>query len=331
MRPLILLIIAAGLWYFFFLDDLDKGKRPVEDDEPARERVSEPEPAPLPSPPPPVRRPELPPAPQVSLPRPVAPPPSVGTTRVKPPKGSVPFKMVGEFVVAFGDVLIGKPTERGFPENGFIPAPKVKPWKSAKIAYSLHQDLPNPERVLKVIEYFNTNTPIQFVPLADHKDSLVFAPTPNNEEICLSYVGKIGGHQPIFIHDRCGETEIIHEIMHAIGFVHEHSRPVRDQYVRVNWDAIEPDKQAQFEVVPDEMTSWYNDRPFDYNSVTLYEDTDFARSPGDVTLQATYPGQKVAPVQEGLSEEDLNRLRISFPENEKPKVPGKSDDNDGRF
>ena len=31
---------------------------------------------------------------------------------------------------------------------------------------------------------------------------------------------------------------IVHEAMHALGFFHEHQRPDRDAYVKVNWDNI---------------------------------------------------------------------------------------------
>ncbi len=229
--------------------------------------------------------------------------------RPKPPKGAIPFEVHDGLVVAFGDILLGKPTRPDFPEQGFIEAPALHTWPKGEIAYSFHPQLNNPERVMRVIAYFNEFSPVRFVPYTNQTDSIVFA--PSTVPLCLSYVGRIGGHQPIYLDDRCGDKEITHELMHALGFIHEHSRPDRDNYVKVNWDNIEEDKQSQFESAPLSLADPYKGRPFDYQSVMIYGPTDFAKQRGEATLESR-TGALIEPARQGLSPEDLLRLQMLY-------------------
>ena len=56
---------------------------------------------------------------------------------------------------------------------------------------------------------------------------------------CSSYVGRRGGRQDVTIGRGCirlGTCQ--HELFHALGTIHEQSRPDRDAHVRINWDNI---------------------------------------------------------------------------------------------
>ena len=44
----------------------------------------------------------------------------------------------------------------------------------------------------------------------------------------------------VFGYDCMTLGDIAHEIMHVLGFAHEHVRPDRDQYITILWDNIKP-------------------------------------------------------------------------------------------
>ena len=58
---------------------------------------------------------------------------------------------------------------------------------------------------------------------------------------CWSSVGRQGGRQEISVGGRCNTHRgtIMHEIMHALGFHHEQTRPDRDDYVIIYWGNIQ--------------------------------------------------------------------------------------------
>jgi hypothetical protein len=61
---------------------------------------------------------------------------------------------------------------------------------------------------------------------------------------CWSYLGKVtdNGAQDLSLENPgcVYEGTAIHELLHALGHVHEHNRPDRDEWVRINWGNISP-------------------------------------------------------------------------------------------
>lgn len=94
--------------------------------------------------------------------------------------------------------------------------------------------------IARAIEEFHRRTCIRFIKYyALHKDYVYF----KENKGCWSHIGRIGGVQIISLGPPCITVgTIIHEMLHALGFIHEHNRPDRDHYVTINWKNIQPGK-----------------------------------------------------------------------------------------
>jgi hypothetical protein len=116
--------------------------------------------------------------------------------------------------VVEGDMVLGEPS-LGQKYQGFN-QPLIL-WPNGVVPFFIQGDVQNPERIIRAIAAF-ADSGISFVPYSNQEDVLVFQNGTGN---CKSYVGKVGGKQPLWVAPGCGSKELIHEIMHALGFIHE--------------------------------------------------------------------------------------------------------------
>lgn len=218
----------------------------------------------------------------------------------------VEFRVEGDLAIAFGDVVLGKVKDPKMPVGRIRPN-KPRLWDSEVIPYHIDESLPNKDRVREVLDYFHQDTVMRFTPFAGEEDALVFKAGADH---CASYLGRVGGHQPIFLSEKCSFNEIVHEIMHALGFVHEHSRPERDRYVQIVWDNVLPEFWPQFAIVPDTMVHDYAGSvfDFDFHSVMLYGPNFFSIDPVNKPTMISKTKAPIEPVKRGLSEVDKERL-----------------------
>ncbi len=255
-----------------------------------------------------------PPATQISPPvlAPVvqaAPAPSEGSASIAPlsAKGEklVRFKMEDGVAVVQGDIVIGVP-ENPAVDSGVAISPTLKLWPSTEIPYFIPPQLAGREKIEEALEMF-ADTPIRFVPFAQQKDVLVFEESQGS---CKSYVGFVGGAQPIWIAPNCGPAEIAHEILHALGFVHEQNRSDRDQFVEIFWDQIEKEHRLNFEILPDELMRVSLLSDFDFESMMMYPTSIFTLG-GQPSMKSKIPSHEISP-RKTLSPKDLDRLSKAY-------------------
>ncbi|CAJ0585356.1 unnamed protein product, partial [Mesorhabditis spiculigera] len=112
----------------------------------------------------------------------------------------------------------------------------------------------------------------RFVERKSEKDYVFIVPLDG----CYSYVGRIGGGQLMSLSLDCLADFIIwHEMMHAIGFEHEHQRPDRDNHLTVKYENVIPAQMVNFEKIRANEVD-YPDK-YDYSSLMHYDSYAFGK------------------------------------------------------
>ncbi|EPB78339.1 shTK domain protein [Ancylostoma ceylanicum] len=109
---------------------------------------------------------------------------------------------------------------------------------------------------------------------------------------CFSDVGRAGGRQELSLDDGCMQYDTaIHELMHSVGFYHEHERWDRDNHIRILWQNIDRDAYDQFGKVDLSESSYYG-QVYDYYSIMHYDSLAFSKN-GLETMVARRPEMTV--------------------------------------
>nr|BAM93574.1 hatching enzyme [Culaea inconstans] len=148
---------------------------------------------------------------------------------------------------------------------------------------------------------FRDKTCIRFVPRSRETAYLSIEPRAG----CYSSVGRTGNMQVVSL-QRFGcvlKGLVEHELLHALGFYHEHTRNDRDNYVTIQWDNISSGMEYNF--VKQESDNL--NTPYDYTSVMHYGKTAFA-NPGTESI-IPIPDSTV-PIGQRLAMSDIDILRI---------------------
>lgn len=216
---------------------------------------------------------------------------------------------MGKHLVYHGDVLIGDTKDLpNIKKQKFVKRGKSQKWPDGKVPFVIDTSLPNYDQILEAIDYMNTTTNIQLNPREDEKNYVTIVA---GEMDCYSYAGMIGGEQEIFLTPRCRLKEVVHELMHTIGFFHEQNREDRDQYVQILWENIADLHHTQFKKLPNDFIG-VGGRPFDLNSIMMYSSFTFSAAQGEPAM-ITKSGDLIPHSQSLLSGEDIQRVNLAYP------------------
>ncbi|CDW60522.1 Zinc metalloproteinase nas-4 [Trichuris trichiura] len=180
-------------------------------------------------------------------------------------------------------------------------------WPGGEIPYIISEQYNSEYRkiITGAMDEIQEKTCLRFIPRESQKqqDYLYIEPVDG----CYSFIGRIGGAQQVSLADECMEHGVIvHELMHATGFIHEHNRSDRDRYVKVLWKNVISGMETEFAKQSDQIYDTLG-FPYDYNSVMHYELTAFSRN-GKPVMELLKPSYGEVGQRGGLSASDVQKI-----------------------
>lgn len=139
------------------------------------------------------------------------------------------------------------------------------------------------------INQYHKNTCIRFVPHMGERDYISIESSSSG---CWSSVGRVGGKQEVNLQMPGCTTKvgtIVHELMHALGFLHEQNRSERDDWVRIQTQNIQRGTENNFAKAKAGTTDGFGVQ-YDYGSVMHYSAKAFSSNGQDTIVAKVRSG-----------------------------------------
>ncbi|XP_055905855.1 hatching enzyme 1.2 [Eupeodes corollae] len=204
-----------------------------------------------------------------------------------------------------GDILI--PRQMG--RNGL--RSQSSRWPKGIVPFEIRGNFNAQQMALieRAITEFHSKTCIKFVPRMNEPDYISIV---SGNSGCWSSVGRVGGKQEVNLQAPGCLTKpgtAMHELMHAVGFLHEQNRYERDDFVTILFQNIQPSAVSNFDKASADKTTGFG-VPYDYGSVMHYSSNAFStnRNP---TIVAKRQGVQLGQ-REGFSALDVQKLNSMY-------------------
>ncbi|KAL5279622.1 hypothetical protein ACFFRR_003920 [Megaselia abdita] len=221
-------------------------------------------------------------------------------------------------ILAYEDLILTPEQEEilfsDSPQTRNVLTSASKKWPGGIVYYKFASSIPQDRRNLfkSSINSIQQSTCLRFV--EGGPSIRYFVQITDNDNGCYSYLGylKQGGQRLNLQRNGCWyKYIIIHEMLHAVGVVHQHQTPDRDKYVKILYENITPQYKYAFDKYKSSTVTDFG-IGYDYYSIMHYNYADFSKN-GKPTIQKVYPdGSPYFGSFNDMSQKDILKLRKMY-------------------
>lgn len=237
----------------------------------------------------------------------------------------------GEIYVYQGDIIIDPQDYENFDQNQEkkskgIPFLLVRTWPDNTLPYVFDEGASEEFKnlVQEGIGMIAENTNVMIHERNDEHSYVIFEPIPADSEIGGS--SKIGnfpviGKQKIRVSMNAPVGTVAHEIMHALGLLHEQSRANRDEYIEIISENIKDRYEDNF----DKDLTYRPNATYDYQSILHYGSYFFQKE--NLIPQTDYPtitkkdGSIFFANRNFITQNDIEKINDLYPDDENTIEP----------
>lgn len=179
-------------------------------------------------------------------------------------------------------------------------------WPNATVFYDVENlvDQKGRDVVIVAMEYIQNVSCVRFRVKDGTTKNYVLI---KSGKACSSRVGMRRGAQEMIVDgSSCSKGNVVHELLHALGFLHMHTSSNRDDYIKVNWKNIRDGYKLNFKRFAARVSMFNTE--YDYDSITHYSGSAFAKDKKEPTIIA----KRAAPNMGQRKGEKMNLISVSI-------------------
>ncbi|XP_049830123.1 hatching enzyme 1.2-like [Schistocerca gregaria] len=208
-----------------------------------------------------------------------------------------------------GDIAGVSPEDVLVNRNAAIRDGSTRRWEGGVVPYVISAAFTGGERLVVAAAFREIHelTCVRFVPRIGHTSYVHLRKGAG----CSSLIGRVGGEQTVSLGPGCVYKGVVqHELMHALGFWHEHSRADRDAYVTVLLRNVVPGLEYNFQKYSWQMVQSLG-LPYDTGSLMHYGRLAFSRDGRSPTIVPRDPRVAIGQ-RRGFSEVDVAKINLLY-------------------